>query len=216
MRYRRILLVAVALAISGCSGLGGLTDDSREQRLWAEQQTAAGAVREWDIYARGALRLKGGDYNVGIRWQRDIGGRFMMLLEAPFGQGVFRIDAIEPGVYELLLPDGQLFANSTAEALLQDVVGWSLPISGLDYWVRGLPRPDDSYSRRVDSGGRARWIYQDGWDITYLDYFDAADKPALPRRLRLKGETVTLRLVIERWQPAQLESDDADLFPSFN
>lgn len=216
MRYRRILLAALALAISACSGLGGLSDDSQQQRLWAQQQIAAAGVREWDMYARGALSLKGEAYNVGIRWQRDIGGRFMMLLEAPFGQGVFRIDAIEPGVYELLLPDGALFTNSTAEALLQDVVGWSLPISGLDYWVRGLPRPDGSYSHRVDSGGRARSIRQDGWDIAYLDYFDAADKPALPRRLRLQGETVTLKLVIERWQPAQLRSDDADLFPSFN
>ena len=52
----------------------------------------------------------------------------MMLLEAPFGQGVLRIECAGPGQYRLRLPDGQLFENTTAEALLDDVVGWSLPI----------------------------------------------------------------------------------------
>lgn len=168
------------------------------------------------MYARGALRLEGGSYNIGIRWQREADGHFMMLLLAPFGQGVFRIDASGPGQYRLLLPDGQSFENSTAEALLEDAVGWSLPISGLEFWVRGLPQPREDYRHRLDAKGRAASIRQDGWNIDYLEYFDQADAPSLPRRLRLANESVTLRLVIERWQAAQTEAGDDDLFPSFN
>jgi outer membrane lipoprotein LolB len=115
-----------------------------------------------------------------------------------------------------LLPDGQSFENNTAEALLEDVVGWSLPISGLEYWVRGLPHPHARHALRLDADGRAQSIRQDGWDIDYIDYFSDADMPPLPRRLQLANETVTLKLVIERWQPSQIDADDTGLFPGFD
>ena len=140
----------------------------------------------------------------------------MMLLEAPFGQGVLRIDALGPEEFRLRLPDGRLFVNNTVEALMNDVVGWSLPFSGLDYWVRGLPYPDDDYRHRLSSTGHAQSIRQDGWDIAYLDYFAEAGELSLPRKLKLTNEKVTLKLVIERWQQAPVDAGDADLFPSFD
>jgi len=203
-------------AITACSRPGDLAEQPPIDDLWQSQQAAAGDVREWNLYARAALRLEGEAYNIGIRWQRWRDERFMILLEAPFGQGVFRIDSNEPGVYRLLLPDGQSFENTTAEALLEDAVGWSLPISGLDFWIRGLPHPQSAYSHRLDSRGRARSIRQDGWDIEYQEYKPAPDGPQLPRRMRLVDETVTLKLVIEHWQPPRSENSNADLFPSFN
>lgn len=216
MRYRRILPVVFVLALGACSGLGRQPTDTLQQSRWAWQQAVAAEVQQWDLYARVVLRLEREVYHVGIRWQRDAGGRFMMLLEAPFGQGVLRIDAIGPEAYELLLPDGQMYASSSAEALLDDAVGWSLPISGLDFWIRGLPHPNGAHALRVDAEGRARSIQQDGWDIVYLDYFDEAGEPALPRRLQLQSGSVAVKLAIERWQPAQTDASNADLFPSFD
>ena len=216
MLQRTTFLVLVLVTVSACSRYGNLADDSLRQSLWVEQQAAAAEVTQWQLYARAGLQLEGDFYNIGIRWQRHENGRFMMLLEAPFGQGVLRIDALGPGKFRLRLPDGQLFVNTTVEALMDDVVGWSLPFSGLDYWVRGLPYPDDDYRLRLNSAGRAQSIRQDGWDIAYLDYLAEADEPTLPRKLKLTNDKVTLKLVIERWQQAPIDPSDADLFPSFD
>ena len=216
MLQRTTFLVLVLVTVSACSRYGNLADDSLRQGLWVRQQAAAAEVTQWNLYARAGLRLEEGFYNIGIRWQRHEDGRFMMLLEAPFGQGVLRIDSLGPEEFRLRLPDGQLFVNHTVEALMDDVVGWSLPFSGLDYWIRGLPHPDDDYRHRLDSAGRAQSIRQDGWYIAYLDYFAEAGEPALPRKVELSNETVTLKLVIERWQRAPVEASDADLFPSFD
>jgi outer membrane lipoprotein LolB len=213
---RSTFLVVVLLTLSACSRYGNLADDSLRQSLWAEQQAAAAEVTQWNLYARAALRIEGGFYNIGIRWQRQENGRFMMLLDAPFGQGVLRIDALGPEEFRLRLPDGQLFVNNTVEALMVDVVGWSLPISGLDYWIRGLPFPGDDYRHRLDSTGRAKSIRQAGWDIAYLDYFAEVGEPSLPRKLTLASEEVTLKLVIERWQQAPGDASGANLFPSFD
>ena len=216
MLRRTTFLAVVLVAVSACSRYGDLADDSLRQNLWAEQQAVAAQVTQWNLYARASLRNKGEFYSVGIRWQRLGDGRFTMLLDAPFGQGVLRIDALGPEEFHLRLPDGQLFVNSTVEALMVDVVGWSLPISGLDYWIRGLPYPGDDYRHRLDSTGRAKSIRQAGWDIAYLDYFAKVGDPSLPRRLKLTNNEVTLKLVIERWQQASGDASDADIFPSFD
>jgi outer membrane lipoprotein LolB len=213
---RSIFLALFILALSACSRNGGLTEDSARQDLWAVQQAAAREMAQWNLYARAALRLPGEAYNISLQWQRQADERFEILLEAPFGQGVLRIDASGPGRYQLRLPDGQLVVNSSAEALLDEVIGWSLPISGLDYWVRGIPDPRTVSSHRLDPLGRARSIRQDGWDIDYLDYFEDSAPPALPRRLSLANEQLTLKLVIERWQQVPGDASDTELFPSFN
>ena len=216
MLLRTTFLVVVLVAVAACSRYGNIEDDALRQSLWARQQAVAAEVTQWNLYARAGLKLEGEFYNVGIRWQRHENGRFMMLLEAPFGQGVLRIDAVGPEEFHLRLPDGQLFVNNTVEALMDDVVGWSLPFSGLDYWVRGLPKPGGDYRHRLDADGRAQSIRQDGWDIAYLDYFAKTSEPTLPRKLKLSNEKVTLKLVIERWQQAPSDASDADLFPSFD
>ena len=216
MRRRLSLIALVLFVVTACSRHGALDDGSTPEALWSTNEARALAVTQWNLYARGALSLEGEAYNLGIRWRREADDRFMMLLEAPFGQGVLRVNADGDGVYRLRLPDGREFENTSAEALLEDVVGWSLPISGLDYWVRGLrdPRSDSSYLLYPE--GRLRSIRQSGWDIRYLDYFDeAADEP-LPRRFSLSNDDLTLKLVIEHWQPPAVTASDTELFPSFD
>lgn len=212
---RFIILAAVALATAGCSQLGSRTGDPQAEQLWGARQQAAAAVDSWDMRARAALRLKGEAYNINLSWRRAP-DRFNLLLEAPFGQGVFRIAGGTDGSYRLRLPDGQVFVNSTPEALLEDVVGWSLPIAGLEYWIRGMPQPGGDHSRRIDAQGRARSIRQDRWDISYLDYFETRPEPQLPRRIKLARDELSLKLVIERWQAADAEQAPSDLFPEFN
>jgi outer membrane lipoprotein LolB len=212
---RFLFLACAAVAIAGCSQFGGLADKQQAQERWAARQQPLLDFMAWDIHARAVIRLKGQVYNLGIRWQRQTENS-MILLEAPFGQGVFRIESAAGGTYRLRLPDGRVSENKTAEALLEDMIGWSLPISGLEYWIRGLPQPGSSYSHSLDQGGRARSIRQDQWSIDYLDYFARQEGPQLPRRIKLVSETVTLKLVIERWQQPDIDLSPTDLFPVFN
>jgi outer membrane lipoprotein LolB len=197
---RLIFLAAAAMAAAGCSQLGSPATDEQALRLWAGRQQAMIAMDSWDIHARAALRLEEESYNIGLSWERDA-ERFMLLLEAPFGRGVFRIDGTAGGPYRLRLPDGQVFTNATPDALLEDVIGW---------------QPNSDFSRRIDRGGRARSIRQDSWVIVYLDYFSEQLDPQLPRRIKLSRDELTLKIVIERWQQSEAEQDPSDLFPEFN
>ncbi len=209
-------IVVVLLALAACARPAGESDASA-RAVWEAQQQLMRGIDRWNLHARAALRLERAAYQVGIRWQRSPGS-FTLLLEAPFGQGVIRIDTLPLGGYELGLPDGGRFAGDSPEILLEEVTGWSLPVGGLEYWIRGLPHPDSEFRYRSDGDGRPRWIGQDDWSIDYLDYFDRDDAagPGLPRRINLERREITLKLVIERWQAAELEAAPSDLFPDFD
>ncbi len=213
----RFPLIALALlALAGCAR-PSIESDASARAVWEAQQQLLRGVDRWDLHARAALRVEGGAYQVGIRWRRGP-GLFTLLLEAPFGQGVIRIDSLPFGGYELGLPDGQRFAGDSPDVLLEEVTGWSLPVNGLEYWIRGLPHPGSDYRHRSNRDGRARWIRQDDWSIDYIDYFadNDATNAGLPRRIDLERRQIRLKLVIERWQAAELDATPSDLFPDFN
>ncbi len=203
----------VLLVLAGCSSKSGLPTDTAGEQQWQQRQLELASVQDWNLRARAVLRLEGEAYQVGLSWRRDA-ERFVLLLEAPFGQGVIRIDRDPAGSYRLHLPDGRIYRNDSAEALLDELLGWSIPISGLEYWIRGLPRPDSAYTRRVAGSGNTRSLRQDRWDIDYLDYF--ADVPPLPKRIDLARDDIALKLVVEHWQPAQVEDTAPGLFPEFD
>ena len=138
------------------------------------------------------------------------------MLEAPFGQGVIRIETGSAGLYRLNLPDGRVYLNHSPRALLEDVISWPIPVASLDYWIRGMPRPDADFSRFIDGAGRTRQLVQDQWTIEYLEYSLENDRPALPHRLRLTHDDLQLRLVIDQWQAELVDDDQSELFPEFD
>jgi outer membrane lipoprotein LolB len=204
----------VSLAIAGC-GERRIPVDVEQASGDTPRQQGIAAYDSWNLHARAVVRRPGEAYNIGLQWKQDR-QRFAMLLAAPFGQGVFRIDGDEEQGYRLRLPDGQEFSNRTPEALLDEVIGWSLPVSGMKYWIRGLPRPGVDFSSRGGENGGLAWIRQDDWDIEIIDYFDADSEPVLPRRINLAREELSIRLVIERWQQSEAEQAPSDLFPDFD
>lgn len=201
----------------GCSQFGSQTSRQQAQQEWVQWQQSVQQIEIWDVHARAVIILEAGVYHVGIRWQRDREG-FVILLEAPFGQGVFRVESASTGPhpYRLSLPDGRVLGSDSPEALLDEVIGWSIPISGLEYWIRGIPRPETGYSHRIGADGRLQSLRQDSWSIHYLDYFSSQEPPQLPRRMRLEHSDITLKLVVERWQQSESDQTPSELFPEFN
>jgi len=101
-----------------------------------------------------------------------------------------------------LLVDAQQrhYSARDADALLAHVTGWVLPVSGLRYWVRGVPAPGSEARASRDAQGRLTRLVQDGWDISYNRY-QVVDGASWPAKLRLERADIVVRLVIDQWQP---------------
>jgi outer membrane lipoprotein LolB len=98
----------------------------------------------------------------------------------------------------LEMPNQPLRRAPDAESLTREALGYSLPVSGLTWWVQARPDPGRAFEATRDAAGRLAQLKQDGWVIDYLDY--AADAPARPRKMVVAREGLEIRLVADDWQ----------------
>ncbi len=116
-----------------------------------------------------------------------------MLLATPLGQGVARITR-SAGATVLQWPDGRSETAADPEDLLEKVLGFRLPLAGLDYWVEGRLDPHRPGEVIRNGEGRIERLSQDGWQVHYLAYAGAR-----PARLRLRRDDIEVTLIVDRW-----------------
>jgi outer membrane lipoprotein LolB len=188
----RGLLPALAVSLlAGCASLSQVPPlSSAEAGPEAEAFGFSGriALRQQDHYVSG-----------GIRWRHQA-ARDDILLLSPLGQGVMQIVRDTEGA-ALRTSDDKEYRAADAEQLAWNVTGWRIPVSGLVYWVRGVPRPGSIAHEERDAMGRLQLLTQDDWRIEYQTYADAPDT-TLPRRMVLTRPEFEIKLVIDSWEPA--------------
>lgn len=227
--FRRSLSIVLVIFIGACSQTPELQVTQQSEQIWDLRQQQLADIDEWEIHARAAILLKETNINgqiedkvypVGINWSRQQ-ERFSMIIEAPFGQGVIRIESNRSTdtneQFKLTLADGNYQLGATPEALLVNLLGWSIPVSGLKSWIKGLPQPNVESSYEIYGSGRLKSLQQDGWLINYLAYFseDKRDKQ-LPKRLYLKHDNLGIKIVIERWGKLEVSIEPESIFPNFD
>ena len=184
------LLALRLLAFVGLCGLGGcalLPSPAAPNGRPAQVQDASFAIN-----GRISINHDGERHSAGLHWTHRAQSDEILLLN-PLGQTAARVyrDA-----HSATLDDGNRhYQADNAEALMQEVLDWHLPLRGLHQWVLGLPDDDSHAQITRDGNGRISELQQDGWDVRYLRYADS-----LPARLQLSREHLTLLLLIDQWQ----------------
>src|SRR5690606_18888434 len=74
----------------------------------------------------------------------------------------------------------------SAEDLLEQQIGWRLPVENLLWWVRGLPAPDSPSRLQLNPDSRLARLAQAGWTVEYSRYQEV-EGVQLPQRLQLSG-----------------------------
>jgi outer membrane lipoprotein LolB len=99
----------------------------------------------------------------------------------------------------LSVPDGGRFVAGDAESLMREHLGWSIPVAGAEYWLRGLIAPDSepTYVRR-DETDLLTDLEQDGWRVSILKRTEV-DGFDLPAKLFLHYRDLKVRIVVNSW-----------------
>ncbi|WP_110665637.1 lipoprotein insertase outer membrane protein LolB [Salinicola halophilus] len=203
-RYRPLGALCLALWLAGCAGQAPVPDVPRQGDDWERQQNDLVALDTWEIAGKVGLRTPDDSTSANLDWSQTP-QHYRMLISGPFGTGRSVLEGRE-GSVELTTGDGT-FTAASPEALMQQQLGWSLPISALDYWVRGLPAPGTAFETTPDELGFPKALQQAGWRIEYRDWTYAGDL-WLPRRLVMTYDDVRATLVVNEWRP-----DTADATP---
>ena len=150
---------------------------------------------------KGRVSAKGGNkgFAGGVRWSHT-GTDDNIHLLSPFGQIVAEIESSKDIVL-LTTSEQKIYRATNVENLTKQVLGWRLPILGLQYWVRGVNSPKTKSEVDRDADGRIIGIRQDGWAITYTDYFPSQlIQTERPRVLVLNRSDLKIKLVIDNWE----------------
>ncbi|WP_242604420.1 lipoprotein insertase outer membrane protein LolB [Legionella gresilensis] len=159
-------------------------------------QAARGVPSSWNLSGALAVRSARKSATASINWYQRGAGSYQIRLFGPLGSGTIMI-AKRGGT--IVLQDGSKRATSSnAEQLLLQQTGIRLPVNNLYYWVRGLPAPGAVQSAKRDAGNRLILLRQGSYTIQYLGY-QSVGKAVLPSHIRLQGNGVFIKLVINRW-----------------
>lgn len=146
----------------------------------------------------GRLAIRDGERSLtaSVRWHYD-GGGDRLSLSGPLGIGAVEIERQTGGV---VFRDGRGERRAPdVQALMLEALGFSLPLDGLRYWVRGQSGSGGRATAvERDARGRLTAFAEDGWTVTVPAY-SADPLSALPRRLEVQARELRVRLVIDAW-----------------
>jgi outer membrane lipoprotein LolB len=115
---------------------------------------------------------------------------------SPIGSVIAELEADASGV-TLTTGDQKVYRSGNVQVLTREVLGWDLPLEGLQHWVVGRADPEiPVQAEERDARGRLTRLTQNDWRISFLAY---AGDSALPARMALAYDSLSLRLIIDRW-----------------
>jgi outer membrane lipoprotein LolB len=108
-------------------------------------------------------------------WQ-ETGDTVTLQLRNPLGQTLAIVTSSSASA-TLELPNRQPLTADNVSTLMQNALGFVLPVEGLRYWLQPSPAPTSRAKTEKDpeQPSRLKQITQDGWTIDYLAY---AEPPA--------------------------------------
>jgi outer membrane lipoprotein LolB len=183
----RSIILCVALLLTACAHsplpLPALPNQARE-------------AAAFNLNGRIAVKHQEARHSGGLRWQHQV-TRDEVLLQGPLGITGARI--VSDVNMASLEQGGKIYQAGDAETLMQNVLGWSLPLPVLQHWLQG--RADEASPAEIerDALGRITLLQQAGWQVRYLRYADdSAD--ALPSRITLTHDDLFIQLFIDEWE----------------
>lgn len=191
----KIAFLGLFLFLVGCSSSFKHTLPTAQPAAPAvtAQETVPSSADRWSAKGRLAVMhgKKGG--NASFIWQQ-LQDRYQLRMHGPFGAGSVLITGTPHEVFAQEA-NGKKHQAGSPEQLMQRLVGWHLPLSGLRYWIRGMPIPGVAVSaKRSNREGFLTHLVQSGWTIHYSEY-----KDALPKKIELHHPKLKIKLIITAW-----------------
>lgn len=136
--------------------------------------------------------------NGSIEWQQ-MGEKYKIRLYGPLGSGSLQINGDNENI-SLVKEDGKISYAKNPEILVQKELGWTIPVSGLRYWIIGNPAPGKPPKLiQIDEDGRLWHLEQQGWTITYQGY-QTWQNQDVPTKLILKNGPLRLKFILNYWE----------------
>lgn len=179
--------------------------DEAAQAAYRERLLSLTEVRRWQLSGRLSID-DGEDGGSGrLDWVVDEDDA-QLEFRGALGKGAWRLE-ISPAAAVLHKADGSVRVAPSVDELVLEEIGWRIPVSALQWWVRGLAAPGPADTRTLDPEGRLLALEQHGWRIEFSRYREFG-KQTLPARLDATRGPRRVKLAVVEWSPLGPAGED--------
>ena len=202
--FKPAWLLAVCL-LAGCQHKPALDSSAasawQNDRAYFNTRTTNKGNPQWRYSAKVGITTDKIREQANLVWQfRDQSNSVRLF--GPLGAGAVKIE-FDPHGVRLSDSKGELYSGASAEALLEQITGWLIPVDTLSYWLFARPAPDAVFRYQLNAQGNVVVMEQAGWTIRYDDYREYGADGQLPRKLlasKLGVGNVSVKLITKSWQ----------------
>jgi outer membrane lipoprotein LolB len=159
-----------------------------------EQTKRLTSLNTWIIEGKIAFRGPNNNNSGYLTWQQT-NDSYAIRVHGPLGQGNREISGNSDYI-ELSLPEGTVSSDQPEQFLYQQT-GWTLPISELRYWVKGLAAPSLGITH-IKQDIYITKLSQNGWDISYSNH-QLVDSVWLPGKIIISKDLHKVIILAKEW-----------------
>ncbi len=139
---------------------------AEENSDWARQRDRLQELDSWELRGRVNVRYDNESHTPRIQWMQQ-SVEYHIRLWGTFNAGNTLIVG-RPG-YVTLEQDGEILSATSPEQLILQQLGYELPVSHLNYWIKGLPSPEMEADLSFNDLNQLVTIKQADWTINLSD-----------------------------------------------
>ncbi|KND61076.1 Outer membrane lipoprotein LolB precursor [Candidatus Burkholderia verschuerenii] len=192
------LAAAAALVLAGCATQSTPTPTTTATSNSLSTQTMRAYRGRFAVTyndQQGVQRNAYGNFD----WQEN-GDTVTLQLRNPLGSTTAIVTS-SPSLATLELPNRQPVNAENVSDLMQNTLGFALPVEGLRYWLQPSAAPNSRAKTERDpdsNNGRPKQIKQDGWTIDYVAYADAPATGVKHVNLSRDEPPLQIKLVLDQ------------------
>jgi outer membrane lipoprotein LolB len=195
--FTKIVVKILSLSLLNVLLIGCATAPITKNLTWKQQQQSINSLNTW--HAIGKIGFTNGKQGgtATLDWQQN-GEHFNLMLQGPFKIDTMYITG-HPGNVHLATSEGVKQTATAPEAIIQKQLGWTIPVSGLVHWARGVPIQGVPIEFiQLSKENRVIKLKQQGWTIDYYDY-KQFEQFILPTKITLQYGKIKIKLIFRNW-----------------
>lgn len=198
--YKRLTLACGLCLLAACAHL---QEPLTEPYSTRQQSTLLPALEHWQAEGKLGLTMGADSQSASFTWHQQ-GRRFAIHIFGPFGHGSTHLSRDAEGRVTLANPELGTHRAASAEALMTEVLGWQVPVSAMQYWIKGMPAPQEPFDMITGNDGLPAQLLQAGWQVRFTRY-QSVGRWQLPERVVATRDDLRLVVVVKQWQIGRRE-----------
>ena len=193
----RFTLIPLIFVLSACTTTPNIIPTEDTSLAWDDRKSSLYAQEHWIAHLSVIGVTEQEKFKTRIIWQQNPAA-YQIKLRDFIGRTVALIDGSPSGV-RVKTSKGREYVGRDAEQLIYELFGLRIPVTGLRYWLLGVPQPDVAYQELLlRADGLAASMQQQGWDLSYQTYVNS-DTRKMPANAIFQYDDLTLTVKVSRW-----------------